>query len=221
MNEPATAAAWQSLVKLWERGSRLLWTLTAAVAAASAGLALAAYSGFGPAEKLLVDYGICLIVALPALLVFSVSKTLEERAAIERRRPIALIPNEQQSHWSQAVQQSGELFTAIALRFQVTNVSDGDVRLSAIELCRPRTSRHRIRQTLLAVRHPTGNLYSFDYPILAHQLTQGSAHLTIVGAVGRAGDPMKISVRIQDHAERWYKMSFPMVRFVGPVPQAE
>jgi hypothetical protein len=221
MNEPSTAVAWQSFLKVWERGSRLLWTLTIAAVAASVALAVAAYLRFAAAEKLLIDHGIWLVIGLPALLVFAVSKTLEEKAAIKRRRPITLIPNEQQSHWSQAKQPSGELITAIALRFQVTNVSDGDVKLSAIQLSRPWVNHRRIRQTLISLRHHTQNVHSFEYPVLAHSLTEGSAHITISGAAGPAGKPAKVVVWIQDHAERWYKLSFRMVRFVGPVPQTE
>jgi hypothetical protein len=157
-------------------------------------------------------------VGLPVLLVFSISKTLEERAGAKRHQPISLIPDGQQCHWSQSKQTSGEMITAIALRFQVTNVSDGDVKLSAIRLSRPWVKQRRVLQALLAVRHHTDNHHSFDFPVFAHQFTYVSAHVLISGAVGRPGKPMRVVVDIQDHARRWYRLTFPIVRFAGPTP---
>jgi hypothetical protein len=213
MADPLTTTAWQSLLKPWANSGRLLWTLTAAIGAGSVGLALAAYFGVSSAEKLLAEYGIWLIVGPPVLLVFSISKTLEERASAKRREPITLIPNEKMSTWSQSKQPSGELHAVLRLGFQVTNVSDGDVKLSAVRLSRPWINRRRFVETVFLTRHPTQNLYSFENPVLAHKATYASVVFVISGSVGRTGNSLRVKLRIQDHAKRWYSVSFPVVRY--------
>jgi hypothetical protein len=216
MTDPLTAHHMAISSQAMTNSRRLLWTLTAAIGAGSVGLALAAYFGVSSAEKLLAEYGIWLIVGPPVLLVFSISKTLEERASAKRREPITLIPNEKMSTWSQSKQPSGELHAVLSLGFQVTNVSDGDIKLSAVRLSRPWINRRRFVETVFLIRHPTQNLYSFENPVLAHQATYASVVFVISGSIGRAGNSLRVKLRIQDHATRWYSVSFPMVRYFGP-----
>jgi hypothetical protein len=224
MAEPATTvgilkSAGDLIATMWQRGALLLWTIAAACLVVFVALLVAARWHLGDAEGLLATYGIGLAVASLTLIVFAISKTYSERTAEQARRPLVLIANERQSQWAQARQPSGEVITHITLRFQATNLSDGSVMLSAIRLIRPWVRKLRIRETILSVRSPTGSEYGFEFPIMPHSLTQGSTHFVIDRPVGRIGKTMRIVVRVQDHAGRWYRLVFPHVHMVGPVPR--
>jgi hypothetical protein len=212
MGESATTRKSAGMViAMWQRGALGLWTIAAACLMAFIALLTGARSHLSDAEVLLTTYGADLVLAILALSVFASVKSYSERAG----RPLALIENVLQSHWCQTKQPSGEVITLIALWFQVTNFSKRSVMLTAMRLARPWVRRRRIRQTTLSVRHPLGLDYGSDFPISPHSLTHGCAHIIIDRPIGRIGKTMRVVVRIQDHAGRWYRLVFPHVEMTG------
>jgi hypothetical protein len=214
MGESATTRKSAGMViAMWQRGALLLWIIAAACLMAFIALLTGARSHLGDAEVLLTTHGADLVLAILALSVFASLKSYSEWAG----RPLALIKNVQQSHWCQTKQPSGEVITSIALWFQVTNFSQRSVMLTAMRLGRPWVRRRRIKQTTLSVRHAIGLEYGSEFPISPHSLTHGCAHIIIDRPIGRIGKTMRVVVRIQDHAGRWYRLVFPHVEMTsGP-----
>jgi hypothetical protein len=217
MPEPLTLmgalkAALETLHSIWKNGALLLWACAAAALAAFFVLNFVEYYDLGRAFELKRDYAVYLFLIAAVLAVFAIFKTYAER----RGRPLSLIADEQRSQWGQAKQPSGQVLTTFALRFQATNLSDGDVQLAAIRLCWPWVPARRVAQTLLFVQHPERDEYG-RYPVLAHKLSPCSAHITIDRAVGRPGKRTRVIVKIQDHARRWYWLTF---RHVQSMPVA-
>jgi hypothetical protein len=180
MPEPLTIAGIvkslsEAAASLWANGALLLWCLTVTGAAVLVLLGVLSWFHVERAQALLVAYGTETGLAVVGLCVFASFKTLTERAA----RPLSFIAREQQSHWSQTKQPSGPVYTAIALDFQVTNVSDGSVMLSAVRLARPWVRRRHIVQTLLLTKEPKSGTAGSTFPVLAHSLTTGHVHITI------------------------------------------
>jgi len=208
-------AAGERIGEIWQRGALILWTLTSACSVTLLALLAGAQWQVGNTEGLPTTYGTSLALAILVLTVFSASKTYSERTAAERvGRQLALIANEIQSHWIQS-KQSGEVITQISLYFQAKNLSDDSVKLSAIRLARPLVRKRRIQQTTLSVQSPTGSAFDFEFRILPHSLTHGSASFVIYCPIGVVGKAMRVVVFIQDHAGRWYKLVFSHIRMIG------
>jgi hypothetical protein len=167
-------AAIELVASVWKNGALLLWSCAVAAAAVFVVLFASKRLGIDQAADLENSYGIYLLVAGAALAVFAVFKTYAEH----RIRPIVLIADEQRSHWSRATQQNGQIFTAFALDFQAINISNHTVQLAKVRLCWPWVSTKHVVQTLLMVQHPEQNVHG-RFPILAHQQTHCSAHITI------------------------------------------
>jgi hypothetical protein len=72
---------------------------------------------------------------------------------------------------------------------------------------------------VLTVENVKTRMHSYKNPVPPHSLTYGSAHITIDHPIGRAGKPMRVSIAIQDHARKWHGLTFPMLRWVGNVPE--
>jgi hypothetical protein len=196
-----------AIISFWGRSAVLLWCLATVCFLSLIALAVGAHFHFGDAPGLFAAYGTILGLAFPALLVFAAFKTYSERP-----KPIlSLIPNEHQSFWGQSRQPSGQITTQFCLRFQATNLSDGAIMLSEIRLLRPSVRRRRILTKHLLVRHPRGNTYGFTNPIEPHSLTFASGDIIVDHPVGRVGQPMRVTIQVQDHAGRWHKLVFPHV----------
>jgi hypothetical protein len=219
--EPATTAATlqamgKALTTMWARGALFLWCLAAVGFVALTTLVIGAHWQLGDTFVLLTNYGTGVALATLVTATIAAFKTYGETLAARATRPVFLIPNERQSHWSQAKQPSGQIITAIALQFQATNVSDGAVKLSDnVRLKKPHVRKSDILQTLLHVRHHERNVYSSQYPVLAHCLTEGGIHIVVGHPVGTVGKPMHVVIEIQDHTGRWYKVGFPHVQGIG------
>lgn len=195
--------ALETIHSIWKNGALLLWSCAAAGLAAFIVLNLAEHYGLGRAFELNRDYGVYLLLIAAIVAVFAVFKTYAERAG----RPLSLIANEQTSYWGQAKQPSGQIFTTFALDFQATNLSDHDVQLATIHLVWPWVPARRVAQTLLFVEHSEGGEYGRN-PVLAHRQSPCTAHITIDGAIGRPGKRTRVIVKLQDHARRWYWLTF-------------
>jgi hypothetical protein len=196
-----------AITSFWGRSAILLWCLATLSLLSLIALAVGAHFQFGDAPALYAAHGTILALAALALFVFAAFKTYSERP-----QPIlSLIPNEQQSFWGQSLQQNGQTTTSFCLRFQATNLSNGKIMLSALKLCRPFVRRRHILAKHLLVKHPHHNTYSFTNPIDPHSLTYASGDIIVDHPVGRAGQPMRVTIQVQDHVGRWHKLFFPHV----------
>jgi hypothetical protein len=215
MAEPFTLKAiTETITSFWGRSALLLWCLACISLFLFVALAAGSHWKIGDTPNLFTAYGTSLGLAFPTLFVFAAFKTYSERP-----KPIlSLLPKEQDSFWAQSKQPSGQIITQFALRFQATNFADGAVMLSDVALSRPFVRRRHIFVKHILVQHPRANTYSFRHPIEPHSLTYASADIMVDYPVGRAGRPMRIVLRVQDHAGRWYKLVFPLVRSM-PLPQ--
>jgi hypothetical protein len=213
LTEPITItatvkAAGAAIAAAWARGALVLWCATTAGVVVLGALLLGAYWQLGDAPTLLSLHGTWIVLATLTCAVAAGFKTYGERAA----RPLVLIPIEQRSMWGQAKQPSGQVITTLSLYFQATNVSNGTVKPSAIRLRKPWVRNRSILQTMLTTEHPSDPMHSSEYPILPHSLSYCHAHITIDHPVGKAGRPMRVVIKLQDHAGRWYRLVFPHVR---------
>jgi hypothetical protein len=198
------------IAAVWANGSRFLWSIAVASAAAAAVIRVGAYFDIPKALPLWEEYGLILTLLSAAVAVFAAFKMRAER----RNTGLALIADEQQSFWHHAKQPDGSTTTQFALRFHATNMNDGSIHLSKVRLNWPWVSRKRILTTTLMTQHPKQNLYGSDFAIQAHTRRACSVNIIALGTVGGAGrkKPMRVGIGVQDHAGRWHKLVFRGVR---------
>jgi hypothetical protein len=196
---------------VWASGSRLLWSVVVASAAAAVVIRIGAYFEIPKAQSLWADYGLMLTLFAVVFAVFAAFKMRAERL----NRGLSLIADEQRSFWHQVKQQDGSIVTQFALKFHATNMNDGgSIHLSKVRLNRPWVSRSRILNATVVTQHPTQNVYSHDYGIQARKRRACTAHILARGTIGGSGrrKPMRVSIGLQDHAGRWHKLVFRGVR---------
>jgi hypothetical protein len=195
------------IAAIWANGSRLLWSIAGAFAAAAVVIRVGAYFEMPKAQLLWDEYGLILTLLAVVVAVFAAFKMRAER----RNTGLALIADEQQSFWHHAKQPDGSILTQLALQFHATNMNDGgSIHLSKVRLNWPWVSRKRILDARLMTEHPTQNMYSADYGIQAHKRRACTAHIMALGTIGGIGrkKPMRVSIGVQDHAGRWHKLVF-------------
>jgi hypothetical protein len=132
------STAGKVIATTWSQGSRLLWSVAGACAAAALVLSLGAHFEMAKAAGLWTEYGLVLIVAAAVFAVLAAFKSYAERPKI------VLIADEQQSFWTHARQPEGTIYTQFALRFHVTNMNDGSLHLSKVRINWPWINRRRI-----------------------------------------------------------------------------
>jgi hypothetical protein len=137
--------------------------------------------------------------------------------AEQQNRLVVLNAHGQQSFWHHAPQADGALLTQFALRFHVTNMTDGLLHLSKdVRFNWPWIGRNRIFSSMVVTEHPDPkeSIHSSDFAVGAHGRQHCSADLMVLGLVGGAKRrrPMRVSVSLQDHAGRWHKLVFPNLR---------
>jgi hypothetical protein len=162
------------------------------------------------AGALWAGYGLSLILSSVVFTVLASFKTYGER----EKPNLSLIANEEHSFWHHAKQTDDSVITQLVLRFQATNMGDHTIQLSGIKLNWPWVRYRSIVTRMPTTRHPTEDVHSSRFPIMAHALTEASASIMIKGAVGGIGKKgaMRVSVSIQDHAGRWHRLVFPHLR---------
>lgn len=198
------------IAAIWANGSRFLWSIAVASAAAAVVIRVGAYFEMPKAQPVWEEYGLILTLLTPVVAVFAAFKMRAER----RNMGVALIADEQQSFWHHAKQQDGSTITQFNLRFHATNMNDGSIHLSKVRLNRPWIRRKHILTAMLTTQHPEQNLYGSDYAIQAHARRACSANIIALGTVGGADrkKPMRVSIGLQDHAGRWHKLVFSDLR---------
>ena len=194
------------IAAVWANGSRFLWSIAVASAAAAAVIRVGAYFDIPKAQPLWEEYGLILTLLSVVVAVFATFKMRAER----RNTGLALIADEQQSFWHHAKQPDGSTITQFALRFHATNMNDGSIHLSKVRLNWPWVRRKNILTAMLMTQHPAQDTYGSDFAIQAHARRACSANIIALGTIGGAGrkKPMRVSIGAQDHAGRWYKLVF-------------
>ena len=142
----------ESIGAVWKNGSLLLWCLATVCAVVLAALFAAAHFNFGNATDLFKNYSVYIGIAFLTLIVFASFRTYAERP----KRIFSFIPSYRQSFVHYTDSGDGRTFTQLALRFQVTNLSDSNMKLSAVRLLRPRLHRAAIVGELAADTTPGG-----------------------------------------------------------------
>jgi hypothetical protein len=211
-----------AITSFWARSALLLWCLAASCLVALIALAAGSHWQVGDTPAWLAAYGTILGLAFLVLLVFAAFKTYGERAP----PTLLLLPQDDQSFWTQCRHPDGKIITQLTLRFQAKNLTDGAIRLSGIKLCRPFVRRHAILTKAMRGCHPNAGLelpidYSLELLIEPHSLTYASVTITIDHPVGSMGKTMRAVVAMQDHAGRWHKLICPhlrMIRLMGAPP---
>src|ERR1700756_1784712 len=102
---------------VWANGSRFLWSVALAGAAAAAVLRIGAYYAAPKAQPWWDEYGLMLILGSAVVSLFAAFKLRAE----QRNTGISLIAHEEQSLWHHAKQQDGSILTQFSLRFHATN----------------------------------------------------------------------------------------------------
>jgi hypothetical protein len=195
------------IAAVWSNGSRLLWSVAGASAAAAAVIRVGVYFDMPKAQSLWEEYGLILTLLAVVVAVFAAFKMRAER----RNTGLALIADEQQSFWHHAKQPDGSTMTQFSLQFHATNMNDGgSIHLSKVRLNRPWVSRKRIFSARLMTQHPAQNMYSAEYGIQARKRRGCAADILAVGTIGGVGrkKPMRVSIGVQDHAGRWHRLVF-------------
>jgi hypothetical protein len=195
------------IAALWANGSRLLWSVAGASAAAAAVIRVGVYFEMPKAQSVWEEYGLILTLLAVVFAVFAAFKMRAER----RNTGLALIPDEQQSFWHHSDQPDGRMTTQFHLRFHATNTNEKrSVFLSKVRLNWPWVSREQILSSGLMTKDPMQNNYSDDYGIPARRRRACMADiltLRTIGGVGRK-KPMRISIGVQDNLGRWHKLVF-------------
>jgi hypothetical protein len=208
----AAKAVVELVATIWKHGARLLWSFAAAAAVAFIVLIFADRWNLEGAHELKRGYGVYLVLFTAVAAVFAIFKTYSERQG----RPLILIANERRSMWGQARQPSGQVLTTISLHFQATNVSNGTVQISGVRLFWPWVPRRNILDAMFLVEAPEDVTFSSRNPILPHSLQEVGAHITINRPIGRSGKNMRVMIKIQDHARKWYWLIFWDVKSATP-----
>ena len=184
-----------AFLSVWARSAILFWSLAVCCLVVFIALVAGAHWQLGDTPALFAAYGTTLVLAFVVLSVLAAFKTYSERPP----PTLSLLPQEGQSFCAQSRQAGGRITTELGLRFQATNLTDGAIMLSAIELRRPFVRRRAV----------LAKIHDIKRPIEPYSLTYGSATIIIACPVGSVGKMMRVVVAVQDHAGRWHKIIFP------------
>jgi hypothetical protein len=196
----------------WERGKYFLWAIACAGAVVFAVLLAGKRYDLGNAAILYDTYGVA------ALLVGIVASILAGWRTIEGRTPpsVHLIPDDQQSFWSQCRQPNGNVTTQFCFRMQATNLAGHNVKLSALRLTKPRLRRNdEMLACHLLTRHPFDNTYGFEFPIHPRAVSRASGDVIVNRAVGTPRTRMTAVIKVSDQRGRWHKVKFRRLRSVS------
>jgi hypothetical protein len=156
------------IVKLWDRGSFLLWAFAAGTFLGFVVLAVAALTGspsFIQANNLASPWLLLASIIFAAL---AALKHYQERTI----QTVRLVPNEVQSYYHKAVQPDGRVNTQIVIDMQVFNISDKSIWLPDVKLLRPKS--HATALTRMVNLKEQSSPYHGPYELPPGANTHGS-----------------------------------------------
>ncbi len=199
------------LADLWERGSRLLWALTAAgsVAVVAMGIIAAVAPGAAILNQLPATAVITAILGALAI-----SKSLQDASV----RTLSVIPNVGLSFWCNALQADGRQLTQVALYGDVTNISLMPIYLADLRLVSP-AGYLTFTKHIIAKRQEE-DVYEFDTAVPVQGRTKFLANLFLEGYLGATGEARDIKIVIIDQFGHQHPALFEQVRsFPKPPPR--
>jgi hypothetical protein len=176
------STAGKVIAAIWRHGSRFLFSIACACTAVAIVLRLGVYFEMAHGKDLWEQYGLILTVAATAAWVLTPIKYLAEK----QNRLVVFIPDEQQSFWHHVPQPDGKVNTQFAFQFYITNMTEGPFHPSRVRISWPWIHSDRILTSLIATKHPRGELFSRDFAVRSHGRQPCSADLMVIGAVGGA-----------------------------------
>lgn len=209
--EPVSLSSIGKIISLvWANGSRVLWSISLACAAAAGILYAAAHFGINNGQAWWDAYGLILMMAAAAVGVFAGFKQWAEQAS----KNVFLVADEDRSFWHHVEQQDGRTTTQFGLKFHVTNDTTHPIYLQKIRILWPWVYRKQMLSTHLATQSSVGNDYSETYAVPQRTRRACAADVIVVGALGGAGrrKSMRVTVKVQDNRGRWYKIAYPHLR---------
>jgi hypothetical protein len=200
------SSAGKVISAIWANGSRFLWSISVAAAAAAVVLWLGTQYEIPRAQPWWNEYGLLLIIGSVVVAVLAFFKGRAERPAEQ----MFLIPDEEQSLWHHAKQQDGSVQTQFSLKFLATNRGNQQLTWVKVQILRPRVSRKKVLMARIAVRNPASDTYSRFTPMPPRSQRECHANLMIIGTIGGNGrtKPMTLKVRFQDNVCRWHRLVF-------------
>ena len=203
------------ILRLWDRGQYFFWAVTSL----GAGIFTLLWAGWwfelGNAPDLFRAYGFLALIVALAGAVLGTWRTIENRS----KATVFLIPDEAQSFWAQSRQQDGRVTTQFCFRMQATNLTDESVKLSALRLIRPRIKRADELAQHVMTRHPTDNVYGFEFAIPPKAMSRASCDIIANKPIGKPGSAISALIALSDQRGRWHKVKFRHLRGMnqGPV----
>jgi len=127
---------------------------------------------------------------------------------------LSFVSKDFQCQWGEASSnnQSG---TFISGHWNVTNNSESNV-----VVLKARLSKHESRFVQVLTRHPNDerSVFSNNYPVLSHQMSEVSAAFTIFPPIGRAPKPIISDVIFTDNFGNEYRMRTKFTYIRSPIP---
>lgn len=199
------------LADLWERGSRLLWALTAAggVGVVVMGIIAAVAPGAAILDQLPATAVITAILAALAI-----SKWLQEGSV----RTLSVIPNVGLSFSCNTLQADGRQLTQVALYGDVTNISSMPIYLADLSLVSP--GGYLTFTKHIIAKRQEDDVYEFDTAVPVQGRTKFIANLFLEGYLSSVGEARDIKIVIIDQFGHHHPVLFERVRsFPKPPPR--
>lgn len=196
------------LVKLWERGSLLLWALAVGAFVCFLVLVVGAQisAPFVDANKIASPW---LLLASIIFATFAGLKQYQERTV----QTVQLVPSETQSFYGVVKQSDGTVTTQIAVRMDVFNISEKSIWLPGLKLLHPK-SHAPVLQKAVFVQHQSSHLYG-PYELPAGARTPGSADFMIQAELGDQIARRGVRLCIEDQFGHRHIINLPNIRKVA------
>ena len=204
------------ILRLWERGQNFFWAVASVGVAAFIILSAGWWFALGSGPDLFKAYGLPALVVAVGAGILGIWRKLEDRP----KPTVHLIADQSQSFWGQSRQKDGRVTTQFCFRMQVANLTDEPIKLSTLRLIRPHLKRSDdVLAQHVFTRHPTDNMYSFEFPVLPKAISRASCDVIINRPIGKPGKTITAVVAVSDQRGQWHKVKFEKLRSVnqGPV----
>jgi hypothetical protein len=200
----AKAAA--EILRLWDRGSLLLWAFAIGTFVCFVVLAAIALTGSSPFIQANNTASPWLLLASIMFATFAGLKHYQEHSV----QTVRLVPIETQCIYHRAIQNDGSVTTQIGIRMEVFNISEKSIWLPGLKLLRPR-SHAPVLIKHVTLKHQSSG-YHGPYELPPGAKTDGSVDLMIqedlTDQIARRG----IKLCIEDQFGHKHKLNLPNLR---------